>query len=112
MNTQLKVESAIERSLGKVGGTGNERFEIRFWIRTEVNGRKAESRGTVVNVEKPTVADARKWMQEISMILSGYIFNNQWTAANAKEVNAVFPNLVNDAIAEDAQFHADFNSFA
>lgn len=62
MNNQLKVESEIERSLGS-------KYEIRFWLSTEVNGRKVDSRGTVVTVEKQTVADARAWSRQKDKVL-------------------------------------------
>lgn len=112
MNAQLKVENAIERSYGKVGGTGNERFEIRFWLSTEVNGRKVESRGTVVTVEKSSVADAREYARRIGYTVSSQIFNNQWTAKDAKEANVALPGIVNDAVAEDAALDTAFNSLA
>jgi hypothetical protein len=112
MNSQLKVENAIERSLGKAGGTGDERFEIRFWLSTEINGRKAESRGTVVTIEKPTVADAQDFARRIGYSVAAKIFDNQWTAKDARVANATLAEFVNDAIKADAELDAAFNSFA
>lgn len=102
MTTQLKVENAVERSLGN-------KYEIRFWLSTEINGRKIDSRGTVVNVEKPTIADAREFARRIGYTVAGKIFNNQWTAKDAKEANAAFQTLVNDAVAEDSALDVAFN---
>lgn len=105
MTAQLKVENAVERSLGSS-------HEIRFWLSTEINGRKVESRGTVAKIEKPTVADARDFARRIGYSVAGAIFNNQWTAENAKEANAALPSLVSDAIAADTALDAAFDSLA
>lgn len=99
----IKVENAIERSLGN-------KHEIRFWLSTEIDGRKVESRGTVVTIEKPSVADARDFARRIGYSVASKIFDNQWTSKDAKEANAALPGLVNDSIAADTALDATFSS--
>ena len=94
MKSQLKVNYDIERSVGN-------RYEIRFWLSAEVDGRTHESRGTVVTVEKKTTQEARQWMRRIGYEVAGQIFNRQWTAANANEANKALSQWVDDAIADD-----------
>lgn len=95
MTTQLNVENAIERDLGT-------KFEIRFWLSTEINGRKVESRGTVVTIEKPTVADAREWATGTTKYIAMRMGNDELAA---KEANAKLPEYIKEVQDQDVAWN-------
>lgn len=95
MSTQLKVENTVERSLGN-------KHEIRFWLSTEINGRKVESRGTVVTVEMPTFADARSWANGTARYIDMRIGNDELAA---KEANAKLPEYIKEVQDQDVAWN-------
>lgn len=101
MTTQLHVESAIERSLGN-------KHEIRFWLATEVNGRKVESRGSVITIEQPTVQDARQQAHRMASYAQMRIDGNEM---DAREANAALASIIAEIPALDAEWDKLTKSF-
>lgn len=102
MTNQLHVESAIERSLGKAGGVGNERFEIRFWLTTEINGKKVESRGATTIVEVANIGDAREFATKRAAYIEMRIGNDE---LGPKEANAKLPEYIQEVNNLDAEWN-------
>lgn len=99
--TTLNVKSAIERSLGKVGGIGDERFEIRFWLSVEVNGRNVESRGETLIITAVDIADARLFAQGGEKHISEKV-----TGMAPKDASAAMPALIDELRTIDADWQA------
>jgi hypothetical protein len=99
----INVKAAIEREYGKqVGGSELEKFEIRFWLSTEANGRTVESRGTTVTIELPSRADAREFVAKRPAYIEMRIQND---GLDAKQANAKLPEYVSEVMALDAQWN-------
>ena len=64
LHNEITVKAEIERSFGKSTVNPAERFEMRFWLEMPVNGKTAMSRGTVITVEQPSLADARQFARQ------------------------------------------------
>jgi len=106
------VESLVERSLGKAapGGhpQGKERFEIRWWLSTMVNGKQVDSRGTTAIVVQPSLADARQFARYKAAHIQSNLETLRLEAGianfTAKDANAALPKLVERSLADDADF--------
>jgi hypothetical protein len=101
MNSSIIIKSEIENSSGKSIANPVESFNIRVWLEMTVNGKTAMSRGTVITVEQPSLADARQLARRIAAHAQ-----EQIAGMDAKAANSALAAIVNEAVERDAQADA------
>ena len=104
IHNDIKVKSEIEGH----GGSGAGKFPIRFWLEMPVNGKTAMSRGTVIEVEKQSLEDARRFARvtaaKAQSRLYHWILDQGIDNVTPKDAANQLPMII-DAIMQD---EADF----
>jgi len=105
IHNNFAVKADIEKSLGKSAVNPVERFEIRFWLEMLVNGKTAQSRGTVITVEQPSLADARQFSRQKAAHVQSKLYHwmlDQGVAnVTPKDAANKMPELLNEAIQDE-----------